>query len=1326
MCKQFDRRLMESQAVYHGLLAVCDLLEQSDEIFGVPQRTAFVVFLQARVDHHLDKEDFALPRVLAASPCDFQSHWQRLGARGRQEFILLLLRHLPLLRYPLKKDTHIAGFLVQSVSPRTVDNLRFLSCLVTLAGIQTEREQRLQPHEYTELLNMCPNEVAKRIFQFGLLKEAGADRCQEVFGMSSSFIASLHQKVPDAIAHFKLIQEIAKNEVSAKVRVGAIKHPVHAVLHVVRRLMQSWRVLQRAAGTQGSLRLTELIPDFALQMRAYVAGHGGLMKDRNCPISEVVKGPRLSLDRITDYAQQLAAPFGRRFNPMTLCNELPNLGVRLKNPKNDLMVFHFDSYFVDTNARNVLTWARSRSDEILPLSYDRKSKLVLGDSGDSGFGVWSLEDAAVHRPDHARSPLYGMKKLVGLSIACFSTKVGNDDRLLEYLECLAAQGISTRLSERGMVPFMVVHRDDLVWEQESGCANLNAVLYVLLRHAELLYSSDGSMKEGLVFEADAGHGSSMKEPEVEFCLSYIKVRLKLRIVIQFRHCPGQSAKDLAEDGNGAAELALTGQPINLSVRPDSVSADELNAAMEGARVEFIRRVHSQPCGQSETGIIALAPPDRENLLLVAHEIRAFLADPSANHPFDCTTYKEAAAALEDVKQTARTEYMLILWDPARPYPELKKWGGAFPLTKPSVGRPGKLARVGELLFQLPVSPVSEFDTHRAVPLSMHLFQKACLQQGSLSPILDNDLLQRMLSHTCQDAQACSQQWKDLIEDKKRGIRLEITEMENEANGIEAALEHCFGHPINFKGKSFTLANTNKASLLQLLSVVGDEVLLEKSPKADVVRAVWSNADLVTMLRLVPPSLPFTAIVVPLFFSEPLSTTFDCPLAFENDDRSLFPLRLARVEVAKNACFAPLVPFVGHVVASINSRVVRLSKSVDFKGAQRKLKLLLFEASAITIVLFCLLTCRTGQGSNPTTFRQATSEYALGNKALGTGSVLAPPSASSATGASVSTAASAASSVVPRFRVVDGDVTAAGSGAAAGSGGAVATVMAANGSVVQRSTTDGVPRGGRSVTATGAAGGAGATLGSLVAGSGSKAVGSLRAPFEPSASFTSAMRAGGWQQHMLSNGADRVTWLFYLPPDLKQGSVLPGFVPPDGNCGPHTTSYALQGNIDRHLTLRGCVGNIMKKFAEFFKEICENEILDYEEEIGIATTSKKQWGPIQWLAAATHTQRRITVFGVHTDEANAGRCPLRECLQRHSHLHNTYFPVCDTPVDGPPIYVLYASTAEPAAPTRLNHFHPLIYPTDFFTTFPLPAEYPNYRHTEGARRLRRKTQFVQHW
>ena len=46
-------------------------------------------------------------------------------------------------------------------------------------------------------------------------------------------------------------------------------------------MLKQWRLLRRVTKVQGV--------------------HGGVMKDRNRPIDGIVSGPRLSLDRITDY-----------------------------------------------------------------------------------------------------------------------------------------------------------------------------------------------------------------------------------------------------------------------------------------------------------------------------------------------------------------------------------------------------------------------------------------------------------------------------------------------------------------------------------------------------------------------------------------------------------------------------------------------------------------------------------------------------------------------------------------------------------------------------------------------------------------------------------------------------------------------------------------------------------------------------------------------------------------------------------------------------------------------------------------------------------------
>ena len=67
-------------------------------------------------------------------------------------------------------------------------------------------------------------------------------------------------------------------------------------------MLEQWRLLCRVTKVQGATKLSDRIQNFNSLLEKFIINHGGVMKDRNRPIDGIVSGPRLSLDRITDYA----------------------------------------------------------------------------------------------------------------------------------------------------------------------------------------------------------------------------------------------------------------------------------------------------------------------------------------------------------------------------------------------------------------------------------------------------------------------------------------------------------------------------------------------------------------------------------------------------------------------------------------------------------------------------------------------------------------------------------------------------------------------------------------------------------------------------------------------------------------------------------------------------------------------------------------------------------------------------------------------------------------------------------------------------------------
>ena len=96
----------------------------------------------------------------------------------------------------------------------------------------------------------------------------------------------------------------------------------------------------------------------------------------------------------------------------------------------------------------------------------------------------------------------------------------------------------------------------------------------------------------------------------------------MQYLIAVRNAGSQSFRNVAERVNGAMELAISGQPIMLKVDDFSrASEEEKESAMETSRIEYIRRIHGQPCCNSKNNS-PIAPS--EKLFINPQEVQIIL------------------------------------------------------------------------------------------------------------------------------------------------------------------------------------------------------------------------------------------------------------------------------------------------------------------------------------------------------------------------------------------------------------------------------------------------------------------------------------------------------------------------------------------------------------------------------------------------------------------------------------------------------------------------------------------------------------------------------
>ena len=471
-------------------------------------------------------------------------------------------------------------------------------------------------------------------------------------------IKSLQENIENAYNHLQSIEEQVQFEVQEKVREGNIRHPNCYIRKRIKELIADRRLLTNQSSSQGPKLKSIIIPNLQEKLIEFIVSHGGLMKDkRNCPVDAVLLGPRLSLDKITDYAQQLANEANTTISKSMVRSVIQSGGVQHLKPVNDLMQFHFDSYFCNSNDKSLQSFAKLNSDIVNLLSIDRKGNFYIETTQNKSHGVWQLRDQRCHVPDHSQ-PLATSPKLSALSVGLLSSTLDErkESQDVELKSFYFDMGINRHTEQQEFKPFVVVHRDDIDTQKECGINNMNAIAYVLLRYPEVF--GHNGMKPILVCEVDGGHGVSNKDEEALFSFVLLFIAFNLSMLIVYRHAPGQSALNVSERINGAQSKALSGCPIYLNLKDlHKASVDEIDEAMTAAQVEYIKRVHGQPCKKST--ITAMVPPSYDSCMFSFSDVKSFLASGKPKIPL----FEEAKRIINDPLLLKQSEYCLQIKSP---------------------------------------------------------------------------------------------------------------------------------------------------------------------------------------------------------------------------------------------------------------------------------------------------------------------------------------------------------------------------------------------------------------------------------------------------------------------------------------------------------------------------------------------------------------------------------------------------------------------------------------------------------------------------------------
>ena len=301
----------------------------------------FIEYVRLRRQFHDPNEHKPLPESLHETDLNDSISIKHLFRKQTATFLYQLRLYLGVYRIPVfgGSERKWSGYILPKLVSGKTFEMPYFRFARTFHSLQ---KPSLSKEQFSKLESLCSSESERAIIRFTALKTSGVDYCRKELQFSKESIKYVENAVPAALYHLQIIKNLAEQDISAKVRIGNIKHPVQAIRYRTKNMLEQWRLLRRVTKVQGATKLSDRIQNFHSLLEKFIIDHGGVMKDRNHPIDGIVSGPRLSLDRITDYAQSLAAQESLTISKTTVHNELATAGVKLKKPKNDISQFNMD------------------------------------------------------------------------------------------------------------------------------------------------------------------------------------------------------------------------------------------------------------------------------------------------------------------------------------------------------------------------------------------------------------------------------------------------------------------------------------------------------------------------------------------------------------------------------------------------------------------------------------------------------------------------------------------------------------------------------------------------------------------------------------------------------------------------------------------------------------------------------------------------------------------------------------------------------------------------------------------------------------------------
>ena len=274
------------------------------------------------------------------------------------------------------------------------------------------------------------------------------------------------------------------------------------------------------------------------------------------------------------------------------------------------------------------------------------------------------------------------------------------------------------------------------------------------------------------------------------------------------------------------ELAISGQPIMLKVDDfGRASEEEKESVMETARIEYIRRIHGQPCCNST--VTALAPS--EELFINPQEVADYIATKDKESlPFETALYDEASAILNNKAMFHNSEYMLQVIskdaenDDFCPASELENWDGFFPGPVPSKKHPGKLTKPDERLFDIPKGKHDDrlnrgFDKHRGTPALEMAYERQIIMQMKEFPEFPDQSMDYLTKCTGVSVDQWKIGWETVSTRKRREIELQCIDAENVMNNHEKDCQTVLSKVLSPERNSVTMENMKAA--LKVLKVI---------------------------------------------------------------------------------------------------------------------------------------------------------------------------------------------------------------------------------------------------------------------------------------------------------------------------------------------------------------------------------------------------------------------------------------------------------------------------------------------------------------------------